>query len=116
MEYTVNWDTFDQASNVGYHESWKLIGDDTGEDGDDGPAGDDAVSFTTYLVNPQRSNGNASVGRSHAWTIPWADLNEDNALGSALANDDEIRAVVTLGPLLPVTAAKESSKRVVTSP
>ncbi len=111
LEYTVNWDTFDQASNVGYHESWKLLGDDTGR----------TVTMALPVTTPSASRPssstrsgpttNASVARSHAWTIPYADLNEDNAL----ANDDEIRAVVTLARCCrsppPRRAASESSHR-----
>lgn len=116
LEWTVNYDTFDQLTNVGYHETWKLIGDDTAQDGDDGAPGDDGVGVIHLFTSPQSSNGQASRARSQSWTIAWSSLNEDNALGSALANDDEIRAVVTLEPLLPVTQSRESLSRVVTSP
>lgn len=116
LEWTVDYDTFDQLTNLGYHESWKLIGDDTSQDGDDGVPGDDAVDVNRFFVNPQSSNGQASRTRSQSWTIAWSSLNEDNTLGSALANDDEIRAVVTLEPLLPVTSTRESLSRVVSAP
>ncbi len=116
LVYTVNYDTFDQLTNVGYHETYKIIGDDTGQDGDDGAAGDNQVGVSFFFVSPQRSNGQASVQRTQAWTLPWTDLNEDNALGSAANNDDEIRAVVTLEPELPVTTAKESTALVLVSP
>ncbi len=114
LAYTVNYDAFDQASNIGYHETYKLMGDDTSQDGDDGSVGDNQVGVTFFFVNPQRSNGQTSVQRNQAWTIPWATLNEDSALGAA--NDDEIRAVVTLEPELPVTTARESSAVVVVAP
>lgn len=116
LEWTVNYDTFDQLTNLGYEESWKLIGDDTSSDGDDGAPGDDAVGVRRHFTSPQSSNGQASRARSQNWTVAWSSLNEDNALGSALDNDDEIRAVVTLEPLLPVTQSRESLSRVVTSP
>ncbi len=116
LDYTVNFDAFDQASNLGYTESFKLRGDDIGQDGDDGVPGDDPVSFVHLFISPTRSNGQVSIMRNRAFSIPWADLNEDSALGSALANDDEIRAVVTLVPLLPVTTENESSALVVTAP
>jgi hypothetical protein len=114
--YTVNYDEFDIESNVGYHETYKLRGDDTFQDGDDNGVGDDPVGVTFFFVNPQRANGQSSVQRNQNWTLPWADLNEDSALGSALLNDDEIRAVVTLEPELPVTTVRESIARVVTAP
>lgn len=115
LEYTVNYDEFDVQSNVGYHETYKLIGDDTNQDGDDGAPGDNQVGVSFYFVNPQRSNGLSSVQRSQAWTLPWATLNEDFALAPQ-DNDDEIRAVVTLEPELPVTTTRESLARVVLSP
>ena len=67
-----------------------------------------------FFVAPQRANNRTSVQRTQSWTLPWATLNEDTALGAA--NDDEIRAVVTLEPELPVTTVKESSTIVVLSP
>lgn len=114
LDYTVNYDEFDVQSNVGYHETYELIGDDTNQDGDDGAAGDNQVGVSFFFVNPQRANGQTSVQRTQTWTLPWATLNEDTTLGAA--NDDEIRAVVTLGPELPVTTTRESSTIVVLSP
>lgn len=116
LDYTVNYDEFDVESNIGYHETYKLMGDDTNQDGDDGAAGDNQVGVGFFFVSPQRANGNTSVQRTQTWTLPWASLNEDSALGSALANDDEIRAVVTLEPELPVTAVKESTALFLQSP
>lgn len=116
LNYTVNYDEFDVESNIGYHETYKLIGDDTNQDGDDGAAGDSQVGVSFFFVSPQRANGSTSRQRTQSWTLPWATLNEDTALGSAAANDDEIRAVVTLEPELPVTTVRESSTIVVLSP
>ena len=113
--YTVNYDEFDKATNVGYRESYKIAGDDTVQDGDDGAPGDDAVGVGFFFLSPQRSNGRDSVDREQEWTLPWATLNEDNALGFP-ANDDEIRAVVTLVPELPLTATRESFAITVSSP
>ena len=115
LDYTVNYDEFDVQSNIGYHETYKLIGDDTNQDGDDGAPGDSQVGVSFFFVSPQRANNRPSVQRTQTWTLPWATLNEDTALG-ALANDDEIRAVVTLEPELPVTTVRESSTIVVLSP
>jgi hypothetical protein len=115
LDYTVDYDEFDVQSNVGYHETYKLIGDDTNQDGDDGAPGDSQVGVSFFFVNPQRSNGRSSVQRTQTWTLPWATLNEDSALPFP-ANDDEIRAVVTLEPELPVTTTRESSAIVVLSP
>ena len=114
--YRVNFDEFDIATQVGYRESYKIVGDDTGQDGDDGVPGDDAVGVGFFFVSPQRANGRDYVDREQEWTLPWATLNEDNALGSVANNDDEIRAVVTLVPELPMTAVRESVALLVSSP
>lgn len=114
LEYDVDYDDFDQLTNIGYTESWYLIGDDTGQDQDDGAVGDSQLGATRMFSNPQHSNGQASVSRAHAWSYAWTTLNEDG--GAAGLNDDEIRAVVKLVPLLPVTSTTESVMRLVTSP
>lgn len=114
--YTVNYDDFDVSTNIGYRETYQLRGDDTGQDGDDNGTGDDSVGVTFFFVSPQAANGQASRQRTQTCSLPWATLNEDSGLMTALNNDDEIRAVVTLTPQLPVTAVQESSVRVVTSP
>ena len=42
VAYTINWTEFDRNSDLQYLETWKLIEDDTGQDGDKVPAnGDD---------------------------------------------------------------------------
>ena len=30
IDYDIDWDSYDQASNQLYQENWKLVGDDTG--------------------------------------------------------------------------------------
>ena len=60
-----------------------------------------------------RSNGQATTSRTLTKTIGWADLNEDDNGGNV---DDEIRAVVTLTPVLPVTTSRESAAVVVVAP
>ena len=114
LDYEVDYDDFDVNTNLGYTESWYLIGDDTGQDQDDGSVGDHQLGATRFFSSPQRANGQTSVSRSHAWTYSWATLNEDG--GAAGLNDDEIRAVVKLEPLLPQTSLTESVMRLVLSP
>ncbi len=117
LSYTVNWTQFDQLTNLTYLASWRLIGDDTGQDGDDGPAGDDPIPTGLSLLRRLSSNGNATTTITEPTrTIAWVDLNEDSALGSPADNDDEIRAVVTLTPLLPTGTSRESAVVLVTSP
>ena len=43
VTYTITWSAFDQLTNLSYSETWKLIGDDTGQDGDNLPVGDDTI-------------------------------------------------------------------------
>jgi hypothetical protein len=113
LDYDVEYDDFDRATEIGYTESWYLIGDDTGQDQDDGSPGDQQLGATRSFSTPQTAQGRASVSRSHAWAYSWATLNEDG--GAAGLNDDEIRAVVKLVPILPTTSVTESSLRVVQS-
>lgn len=64
-------------------------------------------------MSPTQSNGQASISRNRSFSIPFEDLNEDSTLGSALNNDDEIRAVVNLVPTLPVPTETESTTTVI---
>jgi hypothetical protein len=109
VDYDIEWDAFDQATNLVWQDSYRLIGDDTGQDGDDGVTGDDSIPLGFVLLTTASSNGATSTHRTQTRTIAWTSLNEDTALGSALNNDDEIRAVVTLTPLLPVATSLESN-------
>jgi hypothetical protein len=106
VTYTVNWSAFDQASNLQYSESIRFIGDDTGQDGDTGPVGDDPISIGLSFIVLLSANGQASTSRTRSFTFPFANLNEDNVAGNT---DDEIRAVVTLTPRLPVAVNVESN-------
>jgi len=115
--YTINWSTFDQLSNLTYTSSFRLIGDDTNEDGDDAALGDDPISIGLQMLRVHSSNGRPSTTVNVGpFTIPWANLDEDGALPTASARDDEIRAVVTLTPLLPTATSRESAKVTVLSP
>jgi hypothetical protein len=102
VTYTINWSTFDELTNLPYSESWEL-------------AGVDGVNLTTLytgpmLVNGVSSNGAATTARTKVATIAFADLDEDvNSL-------DEIVAVVTLTPRLPVQKTAQSAQVVVDAP
>src|SRR5215468_11302238 len=110
VTYEIRWSAFEQATDLEFDETWKLIGDDTGEDGDNLPVGDDPISMGLMLVGHVSSNGQATTSRTLTRTISFANLDED-ATGSN--TDDEIRAVVTLTPRLPVATSRESGKVVV---
>jgi hypothetical protein len=111
VEYDIVFNSYDQNSNQAYAETCKIIGDDTGivpaEDGVD-----DAILNGTLFpafpfpgLNLVASNGQASVHRTRSKTLPLNNLNEDLA-----GNPDELRAVVTLSPVLPVAVSRESAQ------
>ena len=115
VEYFIDFTQFDQSSNQPYTEVCRMIGDDTGitppEDGVD-----DAIPngqlFPIVLFPPlplpllaqTASNGQASVKRTRTKTLALGNLNED-ATGL-----DELRAVVTLTPVLPAAVTRESNQ------
>ena len=115
VEYFIDFSLYDQSSNQPYNEVCRMIGDDTGitppEDGTD-----DAIPngrlFPIVLFPPlplplsgqTQSNGQASVKRTRTKTLPLGNLGED-ATGL-----DELRAVVTLTPVLPATVTRESNQ------
>jgi hypothetical protein len=106
LEYTIKWSDFDKTTNLQYQESWKVIEDDTGQDGDDAHAGDDAVNTGLIEIAVVSANGAASTKRTKSRTIAFSNLDQD-------VGDDEIRAVVSLAPLLPAAVSKESDVVVV---
>jgi hypothetical protein len=114
VEYTIEWSNFDQTSNLQYAEAVRLIGDDTVP-----PTGilnlredevDDAIVGGGLSApggaNVIQSDGQPSVQRRFTKVIPLANLNEDR---SQLQNPDEIRAEVTLTPILPTAVRVESN-------
>jgi hypothetical protein len=108
FEYDIVWSAFDQATNLAYNEFWGVKDDDTGQDGDDGPAGDDSISLGLMPLFQVSANGAASTHRTFNKTIAYSSLGKDNALPSP-DDDEEIRAFVTLTPQLPVATTRESS-------
>jgi hypothetical protein len=115
MDYDITFDEFDRRTNLLYIESWRVIGDDTGQDGDDGPIGDDPLLGVGAFAQFVASNGLAVLHRTRTRTAPWASLDEDAGL-PAPADDDEIRAVVTLTPRLPTATSFESAVQVISAP
>ena len=124
--YDIEFDSYDINSNQPYRESCRLIGDDTGitpaEDGvDDSIAngqlfpqllfpplpGPGPIPLPLPLFNSVSSNGQTSIHRSHSKTINLTSLDEDQA---PTPNPDEIRAQVSLTPVLPVAVIRESAQ------
>ncbi len=130
--YRINWSSYDQNSNQPYRESCVLIGDDTGitpaEDGTDDPIANGTLfpqlifppfpvvnggspsavaSPLIPLFNTTSSNGAAFTDRVHSKTINLSNLDEDQ---DPVPNPDEIRAQVTMTPVLPTTVTRESAQ------
>ncbi len=101
VAYDINWSAFDKLTNLAYDERWELVALD-------------GTTTTTLYVGPSliggvSSNGNATTSRTKAATIAWSSLDED-------IGDDEIAAVVTLTPKLPVAHSTQSAQVVVNAP
>ena len=64
VEYDIVWSSFDQLTNLQYLDSFRIIEDDTNQDGDDLPVGDDQLSIGLRPLLFISSNGNAVTHRS----------------------------------------------------
>jgi hypothetical protein len=108
IEYTINWSAFDRATNLAYTEVVKLVGNDPNRQQD--------LFTAPIFANGVSSNGNATTDRVHpasgSFTIPWAILDEDPGVDAV----DEIVAVVTLTPRLPVAVTGQSAEVEVVAP
>ena len=113
VKYEITFDSYDQSSNQAYAEVCKLVGDDTGTGDPPAAGGDDTLEFLTPLFfRSTRSDGKPTLARHFTKTFRKADLDEDRG---PIPNPDEIRAVVTLTPVLPSAVTAESnlvSKRI----
>lgn len=105
VTYTLTGSAFDIASGQPYFEVCKLIGDDTGivpaEDNTD-----DAIPngvLTPIFSLPIVFTNTTPVSRTRNKTIAKADLDED-------VGTDEIRALVTLTPVLASAVSRESNQ------
>ena len=105
VTYEIAFDSYDQHSDQPYVEVCRLIGDDTGTG--DPPAPDHTLGFVTPLfVTNTASNGEATLKREWTKTFRKTDLDEDRG---SMPNPDEIRAIVTLTPVLPTATKAESN-------
>lgn len=106
IEFDINWSDFDQATNLAYTEVVKLVGNDPNRQ-------QDLFTGPTF-ANGISANGNKTTHRVHPvsgeFTIPWSDLDEDPGA------PDEIVAVVTLTPRLPVAVTAQSAEVEVEAP
>jgi hypothetical protein len=118
VEYDLVFSRYDQDSDQPYLEVCRLIGKDAPpEDGvDDAIPGGQLFPVLIFpplpiapfpvpsLSNQIASDGRPSVHRRFTKTLPLSALNED------ATGQDEIRAQVTLTPVLPVTVIRESNQ------
>ena len=109
LDFDITWSLLDRETNLQYTETWRLIGDDTFQDGDDSAnPGDDPIDIGLVAQSIVSANGQSSMHRTKTRTIPFGDLQEDTHAVPGVG-DDEIRAVVELRPLLPVLSTRESN-------
>ena len=107
VAYDITFDDFDQRSNQPYVEVCRLVGDDTlaGDPAEAAP--DETIGFLTPLfLRSTRADGNPSLSRRFTKTFRMRDLDEDRG---TVPDPDEIRAVVTITPVVPSASARESN-------
>jgi len=107
VSYQITFDDFDQKSNQPYVEVCRLVGDDTVIGDQPSAAPDDPIGFMTPLFfRSTRADGKPTLNRKFTKTFRMADLDEDRG---TVPDPDEIRAMVSLTPILPTAAARESN-------
>ncbi len=104
VRYTITGDIRDRITNQPYVEICRLIGDDTPGDGTDdiirdGTLQDKVVAFTF---------GRPDIPRVIKAKLPASFLDEDS--GGPALDVDEIRAEVSLIPVLPTMSSRESNQ------
>lgn len=102
LDYTITGSNHDIASEMSYREVCRIIGDDTPGDGTDDILGtllDNTITFT---------GTNTGFGRGFSLVLPLSLLDEDS--GGVLPQGDEIRALVTITPILPSESSRESNQ------
>ena len=105
VSYVITFDSYDQIANQSYVEVCRLIGDDTATG--DLPGPDQSLGFLTPLfVTHIASNDKPTLKRAWKKTFRKGDLDEDRG---TMPNPDEIRAAVTLTPVVPSAASAESN-------
>jgi hypothetical protein len=115
VEYKIDFDFFDNATNLRYRHLAQLIGDDTNVTGDPASSAPDEVLATlrdevVRATDADEVNGNnlPRLGVEIKQVVGKSLLNED--IGNP--NPDEIRVKVTLTPLLPTPIVRESNLHV----
>jgi hypothetical protein len=112
VKYQIDFDFFDNATNLRYRHLVQLIGDDTNVTGDPASSAPDEV-FATLVDNVVRAtDANSTNGNG----LPRLEVDIKKVFGKSSLNEDigtpnpdEIRVKVTLTPLLPVQVVRESN-------
>ena len=102
VTYSIEGDLEDHSSGQTYIETCRLIGDDTPGDGTDDIINNGLLLRATTIMGPH-----TRFDRVLELTLPAANLDEDK--GIFFPDTDEIRALVTLTPLLPTPQTSESN-------
>jgi len=106
VEYNIDYSSYDRSSNQPYSVVCQLIGDDSGDGVDDVIANGQLGGSVTVA-----SGGQTTLHRTHTKRFALSQLDEDAGI-----NADEIRALITLTPLMPRTRVVESNQVVITNP
>ena len=102
VTWDVNWNDFDQNTDIVYTEVMPLVEVD--------PDRNQTIYIAPVLASGISSNGSASTSRSHSVTLDWDELNLDPT------GDDEIAVVIEMTPRLPDVVTTQSASVVVQSP
>jgi hypothetical protein len=112
VTYQIDFDFFDNATNLRYKHVVELIGDDTNVAGDPASSAPDDVlaklkDEVVRAANAPATNGNGlpRLPVTLKQEVAKSTLNED--VGNP--NPDEIRVKITLTPLLPEEIVRESN-------
>lgn len=102
ISYSITGSNQDIATGQSYSEICQLIGDDTPGDGTDDILGAPLSGTITF------SGTSTGFQRGFSLSVPLRLLDEDS--GGVIPQSDEIRALVTITPILPAPASRESNQ------
>lgn len=106
IEYDVNFDDFDRATEIGYRQRYVLLGVD---DPAEGPIPEQLLR--TFFGNVISAGGTSVLHQSQTFAVPRSALNEDLLAGQ---NPDELKVRCEIEPLLPQRRSRTSPVRKIT--
>ena len=114
VEYDITFSSYDQHSNQPYSELCRLIGDDTGimpaEDGVDDSIPGGRSSRRAVPVPAVSAPSPPRAGPACIATTGRRSRSAPSTRTPPVLNPDEIRAQVTLTPVIPVAVVRESNQ------